>query len=560
MGEMRDKSDAQLLSEYAEHRNEAAFSEIVARHTDLVYSAALRQVVSAHLARDITQSVFTDLARKARPLAGKLQQNASLAGWLYRSTRFAVLNQLRDDRRRLTHERQVMEQLLANSEPAPDWDRIRPILDEAMDALKEEDREAVLLRYFKNHELRAVGLALGVSEDAAQKRVSRAVERLREFFAKRGVTIGAGGLAAVITGNAVQAAPIGLATAISTAAVAGAGLTSTATIALTKVIAMTTLQKSLILATVIAGVGSGVFEAHQATALRTQTESLRKQKAELSNQVHQLQQERDDATNRLAGLLAENEQLRTNSNQAELLRLRGQLSQLQQADAESNESGSRQALMKSWIAREDKLRQIVMENPDKSIPELQLLSEQDWLDVARDAKFGSDKDERRSLANLRNKAEGVFAQETHDAVAQYMKANDGQFPTNMVQLEPYYQTSVSSSILDRWEVAPHTAIPNIGVGDWVITQKQPPIDSELDQHWAVGPHGLGEASYGSSDAAKALAALAPALKAYSDANSGNHPNDPSQLLPYLTTPEQKAALQTLMAKSPDQNSASQVGY
>src|ERR1041384_6073466 len=109
--------------------------------------------------------------------------------------------------RRRSRERQAMEQLLQTSESAPDWQRLGPMLDEAMADLSDEDRQAVLLRYFKNHDFRIVGQALGMSDDAAQKRVSRAVERLRGFFAKRGVTVGAGGLVAAISSNAVQAAP-----------------------------------------------------------------------------------------------------------------------------------------------------------------------------------------------------------------------------------------------------------------------------------------------------------------------------------------------------------------
>src|SRR5215471_8999570 len=108
---MHEKSDAQLLREYAEDGNEDAFRELVARHTDLVYSAALRQVASPDLAWDVAQSVFTDLARKARSLLQKGNLHDSMAGWLYRGTRFAALNQLRDERRRQTRERQVMEQL-----------------------------------------------------------------------------------------------------------------------------------------------------------------------------------------------------------------------------------------------------------------------------------------------------------------------------------------------------------------------------------------------------------------------------------------------------------------
>ncbi|PWU10786.1 MAG: hypothetical protein C5B50_24790 [Verrucomicrobia bacterium] len=103
------------------------------------------------LARDVAQSVFTDLARKARPLAAKLTEASSLVGWLYRSTRFAALNQVREGSRRLARERQAMEQLITNSESEAGWERVRPLLDEAMADLSDNDREAVLLRYFKNH-------------------------------------------------------------------------------------------------------------------------------------------------------------------------------------------------------------------------------------------------------------------------------------------------------------------------------------------------------------------------------------------------------------------------
>ena len=197
-------------------------------------------------------------------MADKLADNASLVGWLYRSTRFAALNQLRDDRRRLAHERQAMEQLLSNSETAPDWDRIRPVLDEAMDNLKDEDRDALLLRYFKNHDFRDVGRALGVSDDAAQKRVSRAVERLREFLSKRGVTVGASGLVVIISANAIQAAPVGLTVTISTAAgLAGTTIAATATATIIKTIAMTTLQKTLITAALVTIVSAGIYEVRQ---------------------------------------------------------------------------------------------------------------------------------------------------------------------------------------------------------------------------------------------------------------------------------------------------------
>src|SRR3982750_466811 len=113
------KSDAQLLGEYAEHHSEAAFGEILARHTDLVYSAALRQVGAPDLAHDISQRVFVDLAKKARSLARKLKNDASLAGWLYRGTRYESLTLMRADRRRQARERQAMADLDCGSETSP---------------------------------------------------------------------------------------------------------------------------------------------------------------------------------------------------------------------------------------------------------------------------------------------------------------------------------------------------------------------------------------------------------------------------------------------------------
>ncbi len=332
MCEMQSKSDAQLLREYAEGGLESAFTEIVSRHTDLVYSAALRQVDSADLAGDVAQRVFTDLARKARSVAENLAAEASLIGWLYRGTRFEALNLRRAEHRRQSRERQAMEQPLLTPETTPDWDCLRLVLDEAMADLNDADRDALLLRFFKNQDFRAVGMALGVSDDAAQKRVSRAVERLRELVAKRGIASGAGGLGVAIAANAVQAAPAGLAVTISTAAaVAGTAVhTSTALIA-TKAIAMTTLQKSLIAATLAAAVGTGIYEAHQISRLRQQNQTLEQQQAPLAAEVQQLQRERDDATNRLASLA--DETVRLKKNPTEVLKLRGEVGRLRQENS-----------------------------------------------------------------------------------------------------------------------------------------------------------------------------------------------------------------------------------
>jgi hypothetical protein len=200
-----------------------------------------------------------------------------------------------------------------------------------MHTLDEADRAAVLLRYFENKSLREVGATLGTSDDAAQKRVSRAVERLRDFLSKRGVTVGASGLVVVISANAVQAAPAGLAATISTAAIfAGTAVSTSTVIAATKAIAMTTLQKTLITAALAVVAGAGIYEAHQAAQLREQNQTLQQQQAPLAKQIQQLQRDRDEAMNRMAGLLAENVQLKSGRDKTELLKLRGEVGTLRQ--------------------------------------------------------------------------------------------------------------------------------------------------------------------------------------------------------------------------------------
>ena len=274
-------NDLDLLRQYGSHRAEDAFAELVRRHLGLVYSAALRQVRSPQLAEEVAQSVFTDLARDA----GKLKPDTILTAWLYQVTRRTAIDVVRREARRQLREQIATEMNTMNATTA-DWTHIEPLLDEAVSALDETDRAAVLLRYFENKSLREVGDTLGTSDDAAQKRVSRAVERLREFFAKRGVTVGVSGLVVVISANAVQTAPVGLAVTISTAAaLAGSTIATTATA--TKAIAMTTPQKALIAATLIAAVGTGSYEAHQASNLRTLNQLLQQQQAPLTEQIQQ---------------------------------------------------------------------------------------------------------------------------------------------------------------------------------------------------------------------------------------------------------------------------------
>jgi RNA polymerase sigma factor (sigma-70 family) len=320
-------NDLDLLRQFTRDHSQDAFTVLVNRHVNLVFSAALRQVRSPQLAEEVAQSVFADLARDA----GKLQPDTILTAWLYSVTRRTAIDVVRKESRRQLREQIAVEMNAMNADAA-NWNQIEPLLDEAVSALDETDRAAVLLRYFENKSLREVGAALGVSDDTAQKRVSRAVERLREFFSKRNVTIGASGLAVLISANAVQSAPVGLAVTISAAAIlAGTTVHTSTLIAATKTIAMTTLQKTLVTAALAVVAGAGIYEARQAAQLHEQNQTLQQQQAPLAEQIQQLQRERDDATNRLAGL--RDELAKGKKNPSEVLKLRGEVGALRQEKA-----------------------------------------------------------------------------------------------------------------------------------------------------------------------------------------------------------------------------------
>jgi RNA polymerase sigma factor (sigma-70 family) len=351
-------TDQQLLRDYTGRHSEEAFAELVRRHLDFVHSAALRMVRNAHLAEDVSQGVFVALAQNAE----KLTDRPVLSGWLHRTAQNFAANIVRSDVRRRAREQEAaaMNELLA-TEPDALWEHIAPQLDAALGELSESDRDALLLRYFERKSAHEMAQTLGVSDEAAQKRVNRAVDRLREFFAKRGVTVGAGGLVVVISANAVQAAPAGLAATISTAATAFAGTTLATTATATKAIAMTTLQKTLIAVTIIA-VGAGIYEARQASRLRVQVQTLQQQIAPLSAQIQQLQRERSEATNRLGTMNEENARLKSGQNLAELLKLRGEVGVLRQLLAAIQAQSNSSSVGLSKLMSDPAMREYIHQN------------------------------------------------------------------------------------------------------------------------------------------------------------------------------------------------------
>ncbi|MDQ3621464.1 MAG: sigma-70 family RNA polymerase sigma factor [Verrucomicrobiota bacterium] len=213
---MKARSDQELLRDYARNGLGAAFSELVRRHLDLVYSAAVRIVVDRHLAQDVTQRVFVALAKDAWKLASR----TVLSSWLHVTTRNLAAKTVRTEVRRRAREQEVttMESISADSV----WDHIAPRLDEAITEISEADRDAIMLRFFERKSARQIGERLGLSEEAAQKRVTRALHRLGEILRSRGATMSLPALSVAISSQSVQAAPAGLASVIAVQALAKA--------------------------------------------------------------------------------------------------------------------------------------------------------------------------------------------------------------------------------------------------------------------------------------------------------------------------------------------------
>lgn len=526
---MNSLSDQELLGAYAQTQSEDAFAELVRRYVDLVYSAARRMVGDPHLAEDVTQRVFLALARQA----GGLRDRPILAGWLHRTTQHLAANTVRTEVRRRAREQEatLMNEL---SEPDVVWHHIAPLLDEALDELNESDRDAVLLRYFERRSAREMAGTLGINEEAAQKRVSRAVERLRDLLAKRGVPVQAAGLAVAMSCQAVQAAPAGLLTSIpASVGVVAASISTAAVETLTQTIVMTTTQKVIAAVTLAAALGTGVYQSHRATSSNNQVQALQEHQARLEQAIYERDHELDQATARMNALLEDNDRLRRAAEEVPALRARvaqllndtRELARLQARD----EYDPAEAEMRSWLTRVDRLKAWLERRPDAWIPELDLISERDWLDATRE-EIESEEDYIHAIGKLRYLAKNQFARLLSTAAEAWKESNPGRVPQNLLELHSFFEAPVSQAVLEGWSISLYGKAEN-----WAITETRPSperYDDLLEIH-IPGIAGGGHDMAPEHVPPTVVKALASALDAFRAQHSGNNPAAMDELVPYL---------------------------
>jgi RNA polymerase sigma factor (sigma-70 family) len=310
--------DWDKLRRFRQEGDEEAFADFVREYIDLVWTTAFRITGDADLARDVAQTVFADLARKT----DRLPDTTILAGWLHRAASFAARRAVRDEIRRRSRERQAMELELTHRPATYELDPLLPFLDEAIAALRKKDRDAVVLRFFGKKSLAEIGAVFGVSEDAAQKRVGRALDRMRLHLRRRGVEASAALLLAALGVAGSQAAPAGIALAVTAGSISAAlaGSTTLAGISITQAASAIASMKTSIMTTalVVAVVTAPiVYQEHQRSGLLAANAALAAQTVDLA---------------RWRELRAQNEARQ--AGQRELTRLRGDHDELARLRAE----------------------------------------------------------------------------------------------------------------------------------------------------------------------------------------------------------------------------------
>lgn len=451
--------DSDLLTTYAREGDHAAFATLVARHLDLVYSVARRQTGSSGQAEQVAQMVFIQLARESRTIKG----GTPLVAWLHAAARRRALHAVGDGARRRARGQEAVAEpaaaiVSAKAGHSPVWPMVEPLLDEAVETLGELDRAAILLRFFENHPPRELGAALGISEQGAQQRASHALDQLCGLFLRRGIVVSAPGLATDLSAHAVIGAPAHIGPAIaSLAAVAGTARAPGPG-------ALTTTQRRCLTAAFALLLGAGVYEGVLLFRQSTRLASLQQQVDFLTNQSETIRRQ-------------------VLSVDAHRRGLEGEIQARMAASAEA--ANTLEAQARHQLAKVDALKRLAAANPQLCVPEMALVSEDEWFDIAQDP----DSDPRRLLARLRWHAGRHLAPRIGTALAEYLKRHEQVMPTDVSQLLPFFDPPIEAAWLERYAInrpialkpADHTQ--NV---EGLISLRTVPIDLELDEVWSIG--------------------------------------------------------------------------
>jgi RNA polymerase sigma factor (sigma-70 family) len=322
---VEERTDSDLLRAYAENGCESAFAELVNRNVSLVYSVARRVVVDIHLAEDVTQTTFVALAREAPHLVGR----TFLSSWLHRTASNSAAKLVRGEMRRRGREQEAYAMQTTPSDSDSTWEEIAPVIDAGLNKLAEADRVAILLRFFEKKTAREIGAAFKLSEEAAQKRVARALERLRVILAGQGARLSVPTLAALITAQAVSGTPTGLATSVTVSALASGAAAGGVTFTTLKLVVMSKLKVGTATALIVVGVATPLVLQHQ-TVTRLHNENVALQ--EQARLAPELRRENEKLSRELSDV--RQSQSLTSVQFNELQRLRGEVGPLRRDSQE----------------------------------------------------------------------------------------------------------------------------------------------------------------------------------------------------------------------------------
>lgn len=402
-------SDNELLRHFNATGNASSFKEIVARHAHLIYSVAYRITRSTHTAEDVTQGVFLDLLRRARSLG----PDVCIVAWLHVVARRASIDVVRRAVSRAAREKASSELFDGVGDTMP-WSAIEPVIDEAVESLPQRDRVAILMRFFEDKSFREIGRELGVSEDAAQKRVARALVQLRDFLARRGLPTTAAALAADLEGHAILTIPAVVLVRIGEAVCTGGAIGSVAAGLSVPVIGA---QKAVAGIAFVAVLGAGAYLAGLVGT---------------------------DSERSAAGALSD--------NRRKFSEISGAAPKTSSLSAAVSAEKGNPAETARPLQRAALLRQLSLELPLQYLPEMRLLEEVDWQKVADSHSLDTASDIRLALADLRALSRTKMASVLQSALLGFTQGSGGLLPTELGQLKPYLGGIADAEMLARYEL------------------------------------------------------------------------------------------------------------